>query len=149
MIWFSSRIFWINSYFSFEEYGVLAKKTFFPEGLSWSTPEKCYHWKKLKRERRYLKNSKNDVLCIIYKSELSEKKSGIELALGDVQANHNLGQKVEDKFRKLSKIGFSMKCFTAGFLQFFYQKTSKFGFRLGGWVLAIKSKHCRNFLEIS
>ena len=29
---------------------------------------------------------------------------------------------------ELSKIGFSMQCFTADFLRFFYQKTSKFGF---------------------
>ena len=40
----------------------------------------------------------------------------------------NLGQKVGDKFTKLSKIGFSMECFTADFLQFFTKKTSKFGF---------------------
>ena len=34
----------------------------------------------------------------------------------------NLGQKVGDKFTKLSKIGFSMKCFTADFLEFFTKK---------------------------
>ena len=31
---------------------------------------------------------------------------------------YNLGQKVGDKFAKLSKIGFSMECFTAAFLRF-------------------------------
>ena len=40
----------------------------------------------------------------------------------------NLGQKFLNKFTKLSKTGFSMKCFTADTLQFFYQNTSKFGF---------------------
>ena len=32
---------------------------------------------------------------------------------------YNLGQKVVDKLTKLSKIGFSMECFTDGFLRFF------------------------------
>ena len=32
---------------------------------------------------------------------------------------YNLGQKIGDKFTKLSKIGFSMECITAEFLQFF------------------------------
>ena len=31
----------------------------------------------------------------------------------------------------------------------FYRKTSQFGFRVDGWVLAIKFKHFRDFLEIS
>ena len=31
--------------------------------------------------------------------------------------SHNLGQKVGDKFTKLSKIGFSMECFTDDFLR--------------------------------
>ena len=30
---------------------------------------------------------------------------------------YNLGQRVRDKFTKLSKISFSMECFTADFLQ--------------------------------
>ena len=57
--------------------------------------------------------------------------------------------KVADKLMKLSKIGFSMQCFTADFLQFFTKKISKFGFWLDGWVLAIKSKNFEDFLEIS
>ena len=61
----------------------------------------------------------------------------------------NLGQRVGDKLTKLSKIGFSMECFTADFFAIFFQKKSKFGFWLGGWVLAIKSKHFRDILEIS
>ena len=62
---------------------------------------------------------------------------------------HNLGQKIGDKFIKLSKKGFSMECVTADFFTIFYQDTSNFGFRVDGWVLAIKPKHFRDFLEIS
>ena len=40
----------------------------------------------------------------------------------------NLGQRVEDKFTKLSKIGFFMKCFTADFLQIFTEKRQNLGF---------------------
>ena len=32
---------------------------------------------------------------------------------------YNLRQKVGDKFTKLSKIGFSMECFTADFMRYF------------------------------
>ena len=39
-----------------------------------------------------------------------------------ILAIYNLGQRVGDKFTKLSKIGFSMECFTANFLQFFTKK---------------------------
>ena len=34
----------------------------------------------------------------------------------------NLGQRVGDKFIKLSKIGFSMDCFTAHFLRLFTER---------------------------
>ena len=61
----------------------------------------------------------------------------------------NLGPKVGDKFKKLSKIGFSMECFTADFLQFFLPKNVKISIWVDGWVLAIKPKHFRDFLEIS
>ena len=46
---------------------------------------------------------------------------------------YNLGQKVGDKFTKLSKIGFFMECFTADFLQFLSKnvKILLFGGRLG------------------
>ena len=60
-----------------------------------------------------------------------------------------LGRKAGDKFTKLSKIGFSMECFTADFFAIFYRKTSKFGFWVDSWVLAIKSKRFGDFLEIS
>ena len=43
----------------------------------------------------------------------------------------NLGQKVGDKFTKLSKIGFSMECFTDDFLQFFNKKRQNLAF---GWT---------------
>ena len=56
-------------------------------------------------------------------------------------SSDNRGQKVGGKFIKLRKIGFSMECFTADFLQFFTKKSSNFGFWMDGWVLTIKSKH--------
>ena len=62
---------------------------------------------------------------------------------------HNLGQKVGKNFTKLSKIGFHMECFTADFLEFFIKKRGNIGFWVDGWVLAIKPKHFRDFLEIS
>ena len=39
--------------------------------------------------------------------------------------------------------------FYSWFFAFFYQKTSKFGFWVDGWLFAIKPKHFRDFLEIS
>ena len=45
-----------------------------------------------------------------------------------VRMNYNLGQKVGDKFIKLSKIGFSMECFTADLLQFFTKKRQNVAF---------------------
>ena len=44
---------------------------------------------------------------------------------------YNLGQKVGDKFPKLSKIGFSMECFIADFLQIFTQKRQNLAL---GWT---------------
>ena len=44
-------------------------------------------------------------------------------------------------------MGFSVECLTADFLQFFAKKTSKFGFRADGWVLTVKPKYFRDFLE--
>ena len=41
---------------------------------------------------------------------------------------HNLGEKVGDKFTKLSKLSFSMECFTADFLQFFTKERQNFVF---------------------
>ena len=41
---------------------------------------------------------------------------------------YNLGQKVGDKFTKLSKISFSTECFTADFLQFFTKKRHNLAF---------------------
>ena len=42
----------------------------------------------------------------------------------------NLGQKVGDKFTKLSKIGFSMDCFTADFLPLLTEKRQNMAFGL-------------------
>ena len=44
-------------------------------------------------------------------------------------SSDNLGQKVVDKFIKLSKIGFSMKCFTADILQLFTEQRQNLAFR--------------------
>ena len=41
---------------------------------------------------------------------------------------YNLPQKVGEKFTKLSKIGFSMKCFTSDFLRFFTKKRQNLAF---------------------
>ena len=43
---------------------------------------------------------------------------------------HNLGQKVGGKFTNLSKIGFSMECFTADFLIIFTEKNQRLAFGL-------------------
>ena len=48
-----------------------------------------------------------------------------------IERDYNLGQRVGDKFTKLSKIGFSMKCFTADFLEFFTKKRQNLAF---GWT---------------
>ena len=48
-----------------------------------------------------------------------------------LELNYNLGQKVGDKFTKLSKIGFSMECFTADFLPFFTRKRENLAL---GWT---------------
>ena len=42
-----------------------------------------------------------------------------------------LDKKLEDKFTNLSKIGFSMECFTADFLKIFTKKHQKLAF---GWT---------------
>ena len=48
---------------------------------------------------------------------------------------YNLGQKVADEFTKLSKIGFFMECFAAGFLQFFTERHQNLAFEwLGGFL---------------
>ena len=64
-------------------------------------------------------------------------------------SSYNLGQKVGDNFKKLNKLGFSMECFTSNFVKNFYKKLPKFCFPVDGWVLAIKSKYFKDFLETS
>ena len=51
---------------------------------------------------------------------------------------YNPGQKVGDKFIKLSKIGFSMACFTTDFLQFFSKKHQNLAF---GWTAGYSPSH--------
>ena len=41
------------------------------------------------------------------------------------------------------------RMFYSWYFAIFYQKTSKFGLRVYSWVIAIKPKHFRDFLEIS
>ena len=41
---------------------------------------------------------------------------------------YNLGQRIRDKFPNLSKIDFSMECFTADFSQFFTKKRQNLAF---------------------
>ena len=45
--------------------------------------------------------------------------------------NYNLGQKAGEKLTKLSKIGFSIECFTADFLHLFTKKRQNLAF---GWT---------------
>ena len=53
------------------------------------------------------------------------------------------------QIRKIRQNRFFYGMFYSWFFTIFYQKTSIFGFWVDGWVLAIKSKHFRDFLEIS
>ena len=62
-------------------------------------------------------------------------------------SNYNLRQGVGDKLTNLSKIGFSIECFTADFFAIFYQKLSKIGFWVDGWVLAATFFKFPNFLR--
>ena len=69
------------------------------------------------------------------------KSSTVKLHNSQSKTNHtwqnensyNLVPKVADKFTKLSKIGFSMDCFTADFLRLFTEKCQNLalGGRLG------------------
>ena len=52
-------------------------------------------------------------------------------AFKNIKTPYDLRQKVGDKFTKLSKIGFSMECFTAIFLRFFTEKYQNVTF---GWT---------------
>ena len=63
-----------------------------------------------------------------------------------VYLSYNLGQKVWDKFMKLSKTSFSMKCFTADILWFFTEKCQNLAF----WWLATchQIQAFQGFLEI-
>ena len=52
--------------------------------------------------------------------------------------HYNLGQKFGDKLTKLSKIGFSMECFTTDFLQFFTKKRQNLAL---GWTAGYSSSN--------
>ena len=59
---------------------------------------------------------------------------------------YNLRQDIVDKFTKLSKIGFSIKCFITDFWHNFLAHLSKYALWVAGWVLAINS---RDFAKVS
>ena len=64
----------------------------------------------------------------------------------------HLGQKIVDKFMKLSKISFSMECYTADFCNF-PEQMLKICLLGGAWILAFKFNilvfflKCLNFLR--
>ena len=60
----------------------------------------------------------------------------------------HLRQKTVDKFMKLSKISFSMECYTADFCNF-PEQMLKICLLGGAWILAFKFKPFRVFLEMS
>ena len=53
------------------------------------------------------------------------------------------------QIHKIKQKRFFYGLFYSWFFPIFFRKTSKFGFWVSGWVLAIKSKHFRDLLEIS
>ena len=75
------------------------------------------------------KKKRNHANCFLF----TENHVSLRIDLID-----NLGQKVRDKLTKLSKIGFSMECFTADFLQFFYKKCQNLDF---GWTAGNSSSN--------
>ena len=50
------------------------------------------------------------------------KSRGLDRVRNAYVSSENLGQKGGDKFTKSSKVGFSVECFTADFLQCFTRK---------------------------
>ena len=75
------------------------------------------------------------LLLIIRKKKKKETTLIVSLRIDLID---NLGQKVRDKLTKLSKTGFSMECFTADFLQFFYKKCQNLDF---GWTAGNSSSN--------
>ena len=68
----------------------------------------------------------------ILKSTENVKSRGLDRVRNEnLFPQTTLSAKIVEKFTKVSKIGFSVECFTAGFFAYFYQKTSKF-VSLGG-----------------
>ena len=63
-----------------------------------------------------------------------------------MMATCNLGHWVVDKLAKLSKIYSLWNVLQLIFCEIL-PKATKFGFRVVDWVLAIKFKHFRDFLE--
>ena len=52
------------------------------------------------------------------------------------------------QIHKIKPNRFFYGIFYSWFFSVFYQKASKFGFSVDGWVLSIKSKHFQGFIEI-
>ena len=75
---------------------------------------------------RYLKSEwafSNTKIFRKYKTKVSGTSQK-----GKAVSSGNLGQRVGDKLTKLSKLGFSMECFTADFLQFFTKSCQNLAF---------------------
>ena len=104
--------------------------------------------------------------CFIDNSLLHENQLGFQINSSTehamLQFTHDFTQNFDNgKFtlqswtkgwRQIDKIKqnrFFYGMFYSKFFAIFYQEASKFGFWLDGWVLAIKFKYFRDFLEIS
>ena len=86
----------------------------------------------------FSRNSKPETFSRIFKKEFPEPRCFFFLLffleqITDRQIDlfYNLGQDVADKFTKLSKIGFSIDCFTADCLRLFTVKRQNLAF---GWT---------------
>ena len=80
---------------------------------------------RIERKEIFLKSRRNGVSCFnIYIVVFA-------FSVEHCRRRYNLGQRVGDKVTKLSKIGFSMECFTADFLRFFTEKRQNLAF---GWT---------------
>ena len=92
-------------------------------------------------------NNKHKKTAVNSTIQFFENRYQKKYLVKDFWPTHNSGQKVGDKFTKLSKIGFSMESFTAHFLHFFTKNCQNFEFKVDGWILAIKFKHFKDFFK--
>ena len=69
-----------------------------------------------------LTSCKREKIEIFLEFSALQIKSGVYIGSRLKSMMYNLGQRAVDKFTKLSKIGFSMKCFAVDILGFFTGK---------------------------